>query len=215
VPLPDTDGSLKEIEYALDALHANGVGFISSYDDKYLGDRAFTGVFDELNRRKATVYCHPTVANCCWNMVPDTPVSAEEFAFDTTRTVTSLLYSGTFSRCPDVKFIFSHGGGTLPFLAGRICMFADLNKELAARLPHGSDYELKKLHFDTASVTNAPAIAAILKLIPITQLMFGSDFPWGRARTCLKELRNLGLSEPDLRSIESESAIRVFPRLEA
>ena len=210
VPLPDQDGSLKEIEYALDTLHADGIGFLTNYDGKYLGDAAFAPVFEELQRRKVVVYTHPTFLNCCMNVVPGVHVSTEEFGFDTTRAISGLLYSGTFSRCPDVKFIFSHGGGTLPFLAGRI---GAASGRAGSLIPHGADYEFKKLHFDTASVTNAPAMAAILKLIPASQAMFGTDYPWRPAEPSLRELRNLALSEADLKSIERESALRLFPRL--
>ena len=87
---------------------------MSNYEDKYLGDPAFAPVFDELNRRKAVVYCHPTPASCCWTLVPGIPASTVEFGFDTTRTILSLLYTGTLSRCSDVKFIFSHGGELYP-----------------------------------------------------------------------------------------------------
>lgn len=210
VPLPDQDGSLKEIEYALDTLHADGIGLLSNYDGKYLGDAAFTPVFEELQRRKAIVYTHPTFLNCCLNVVTGVHVSTEEFGFDTTRTISSLLYSGTLSRCPDVRFIFSHGGGTLPFLAGRIGAAA---ARAGSLIPHGADYEFRKLHFDTASVTNAPAMAAILKLIPTTQVMFGTDYPWRPAGPSLHELRSLGLSDADLHAIERGSALALFPRL--
>ena len=212
LPLPDTDGSLKEIEYALDTLHADGVGFLTNYDGKYLGDPAFAAVFDELNRRKAVVYSHPTTASCCWNIVPGVHIAAEEFGFDTTRTITSLLYSGTLSRCADIKFIFSHGGGTIPFLAGRIGMMA---RPLTTLIPHGADYEFRKLHFDIASVTNAPAMAAILKLIPATQVMFGTDYPWGNAASALEGLESLGLGKGDVQAIKYGSATRLFPRLKA
>jgi predicted TIM-barrel fold metal-dependent hydrolase len=209
VPLPDTDGSLKEIEYALDTLHADGIGFLTNYDGKYLGDPAFAPIFDELHRRKAVVYGHPTAANCCWDIVPGVAISTEEFGFDTTRTITSLLYSGTLSRCSDIKFIFSHGGGTLPFLAGRIGGAA---RRLTNLVPHGPDYEFRRLHFDTASVTNAPAMAAILKLVPATQVMFGTDYPWGNAGSALQGLRSLGLSDGEMQAIESGSAVRLLPR---
>jgi predicted TIM-barrel fold metal-dependent hydrolase len=211
-PLPDQEGSLKEIEYALDTLRADGVGLLSNYDGKYLGDAAFAPVFDELDRRRAVVYSHATFLSCCMNLVTNVHVSTEEFGFDTTRTIASLLYSGTLSRCPDIRFIFSHGGGTLPFLAGRI---GAASNRVSSLIPHGAEYEFRKLHFDTASVTNAPAMAAVLKLVPASQVMFGTDYPWRAAGGSLRELRSLGLSDADLRSIERESALGLFPRLQA
>ena len=56
----DVDRMLREIEYALDTLKADGVGL----GDKWLGDSRYKPVFDELNRRGAVVYVHPLVANC-------------------------------------------------------------------------------------------------------------------------------------------------------
>ena len=208
-PLPDSEGSLKEIEYAMDTLHADGIGLLSNYDGKYLGDPAFAPVFDELNRRKMIVYVHPTSTACCWNIVPNIPISTEEFGFDTTRTITSLLYSGTLSRCANIKFIFSHGGGTIPMLAGRI---GGGTRQMTGVVPHGPGYEFEKLYFDTASATNPPAMAAILKLVPLSHVMFGTDFPWGNAGGALTALDRLGLSENEIRAIKYESALQLFPR---
>ena len=107
LPLPDIDASLREIEYALDTLKADGIGLFTSYGDKWLGDPAFAPVMDELNRRKAVVYTHPTGANCCVNLIADVPEPIIEYGTDTSRTIASLLFTGTASRCPDIKFIFS------------------------------------------------------------------------------------------------------------
>jgi len=209
VPLPDTDGSLKEIEYALGTLHADGIGLLTNYEGKYLGDPSFAPVLQELDRRKTVVYVHPTSASCCWNTIPGVPIAIEEFGFDTTRTITSLLVNGTLARCSEIRFIFSHGGGTLPFLAGRISGWA---RHLTTVGPRGPDYEFRKLHFDTASITNAAAMAAVLKLVPATQVMFGTDFPWLPAAAALGELKNLGLNERDLQAIRYETATGLLLR---
>src|SRR5207244_6060540 len=119
VPLPDTEGSLKEIAYSLDTLKADGINLFTSFGDKYLGDKSFWPVYEELNRRGAIVYTHPTQPKCCNNMVPGVTVSTIEYATDTSRTIASVLFSGTAAKFSNIRWIWSHGGGTMPFLIGR------------------------------------------------------------------------------------------------
>ena len=150
LPLPDVEGSLREAEYALDTLKADSICLLTSYGDKWLGDPAYAPVFEELNRRKAVVYTHPIAPNCCRNLVPDIADPVIEYGTDTTRTIASLLFSGAAARYRDVRFIFSHGGGTAPFLAERLARVPVARNDLGARVPNGVLYELKKFHYDTA-----------------------------------------------------------------
>ena len=120
LPMPYIDESLKEIEYVFGTLKVDGIGMMTSYGDKWLGYPHFAPVFDELNRRKATVYTHPTTANCCVNLVQGLSPATVEWAADTTRSIANLIFSGAAQRYGDTNFIFSHGGGVLTAVAERL-----------------------------------------------------------------------------------------------
>jgi 6-methylsalicylate decarboxylase len=212
LPLPDIEGSLCEIEYAFDVLRLDGIGLMTNYAGRYPGDPAFTPVFAELNRRKAIVYFHPTAPTCA-ACVSGVPISLIEFPTDTTRAITSLMFSGTFSRCPDIRFIFSHAGGTLLSVVARIIgnLKRPSFKEVAARITNGPMYELKKLYFDTASAANEIVFAAASKLVPTSQLLLGSDFPYWPISHIVEGLTQIGLDAVDLRAIECDNALRLFP----
>jgi predicted TIM-barrel fold metal-dependent hydrolase len=214
LPLPDIDGSLREIEYALDTLKADGIGLLTSYGDKWLGDASFAPVWTELNRRKAVIYTHPTTAACCGNLRNEVPAVMIEWATDTTRTAASLLFSGTAARYPDIRWILSHAGGTVPFLLSRFVYQEKTMKGKEQALPQGLMYELKKLYYDTAQGNSAPALAALLKVAPTSQILFGTDYPF---RTAAEEIGGLTAQRfpaKDLRAIERDNALRLLPALQ-
>jgi len=214
VPLPDTEGSLREIAYALDVLKADGVGLMTNYGDKWPGDVAYVPVFDELNRRRTVVYFHPTIANCCRDLMPDVPAPLTELPHDTTRAVTSLLYSGSFARLRNIRFIFSHAGGTMPMLAGRIAQLSTLFG-IDKRVPMGTEYELKKLYYEIANSANRSAMAALMNLVPASQILFGTDYPFVPTNVTSSGMTNLGISATDLQAIGRDNALALFPRLKS
>jgi predicted TIM-barrel fold metal-dependent hydrolase len=176
IPLPDTEASLREIEYAYGVLKADGIHLITSYDDKWLGHPDYQPVFEELNRRKAVVFVHPTISSCCRTLLPDVSPILIEIPQDTARAVTNLLFTGTFARFKDIRFIFTHAGGNVPMLLGRMHQYGP--KDIAEKAPNGIEYELKRLYYDIAATAYRPAIAALTSLVPTTQILFGSDHPF-------------------------------------
>jgi 6-methylsalicylate decarboxylase len=208
----DIDKTLSEVEYAFDTLKADGVGLQTNYGDKWLGNAVYKPVFDELNRRKAVVYVHPLVANCCAALSVGTFPAVIEVPHDTTRTVTSLLLSGAFARWRDIKWLFSHAGGTIPMMAGRIDAFYGQRSNLHEFAPEGIMGELKRLNYDTANATSAPAMAALLKLVPTSKVTYGTDYPYFGLEQ-MKALEQLGLEASDLKAIGSGNAIGLIPRL--
>jgi predicted TIM-barrel fold metal-dependent hydrolase len=211
LPLPDIEGSLRELEYAFDTLKADGIGLFTSYRDRYLGDAAFAPVFEELNRRKAIVYTHPRRPDCCVNLLPEVSEAVIEYGTDTTRTIASLVFSGTAARCPDIKFLFSHAGGTMPFLIGRFVGLAR-SPEFAQRLPHGVLHELQRFYYDLAQASNPGATSSLMKLVKITQVLFGTDFPYNTAAAHIEGLAECGFTPAELRAIYYDNAARLLPR---
>jgi predicted TIM-barrel fold metal-dependent hydrolase len=215
VPMPDVDGTLREIEYALDVLKADGIGFMTSYGDKWPGDPMFAPVFAELNRRKAIAYFHPLAANCCGGtvvptLIPTVTGSPIEYMFDTTRAVVSLLVGGTLAKMKETRFVFSHAGGTIPMVAGRIANALKGRKDIAEIAPDGIDAELRKLYYDTANSFYAPTIAALTSYVPSTQILFGTDFPYLTIGQNLEGLRKLGLSAAQMAAITRDNGFRLL-----
>jgi predicted TIM-barrel fold metal-dependent hydrolase len=215
LPMPDIDATLQEIEYAFDTLKADGAHFMTSFGDTWLGNPAHEPVMAELHRRKAVVHVHPTAANCCKNLIPGMSPGVMEYGTDTTRAMMSVMWSGQAARYPDIHFIWSHAGGTAPFLAGRINRGS---RNLKDKMPQGAMHEMKRFYYDTAGAANPGAIASLLKLVTSDHIMFGTDFPPGgtsaQVAKALAEL-GLGLTEADMRNIDRENAVRLLPRLQA
>jgi len=212
LPLPDTEGSLKEIEYSLDVLKADGIALWTSYMDKWAGDPSFAPVYEELNRRKAVVFYHPSRNSCCRNLQGQSGII--EYDIDTARAIDSLLWNGVFSKCPDARFIFSHSGGAFPTLAARI--IDDFPKARASMVPNGVEYEFKKLYFDTAHAGRTPALDALKDIVPISHILYGSDAPIRNYElTDDGIVEYAGFSENDWKVINRGNAERLFPRLKA
>ncbi|HTS42394.1 MAG TPA: amidohydrolase family protein [Xanthobacteraceae bacterium] len=210
----DVDVTLKEIEYVFDTLKADGVNLQTNYGDKWLGDPFYKPMLEELNRRKAVAYVHPLVAACCGRLSVGAFPAVIEVPHDTTRTVTSLLLSGSFARYRDIKWLFSHAGGTVPMLAGRIDAFYGHGPKAKEIAPDGIFSEFARLHYDTANATSVPAMAALLKLAPVSQITYGTDYPYFPLDQN-KNLNELKLSAADMKAIESGNAARLIPRLKS
>ena len=216
MPMPDIDATLKEIEYAFDVLKADGIGLNTSYEGKWLGDPAFKPVMDELNRRKAVVFVHPVRPECCDSLMAYVPSSFAEYPQETNRTVLSLLFSGAFTRTRDIKLdlLSWRCGGAAP--RNRVKSLAKIQVRNAAEvLPHGVDFELQRLYYETANAAFVPNMTALLKYVPISQVIFGTDYPYVTVEENVGDLLKAGLSAAELKAIDNENAMRLIPRLKA
>ncbi len=193
LPLPHIDASLKELAFACDQMHAKGILLISNYINKWLGDAYFAPLLEELNRRKCVVFVHPNAADCCRGLVPGLSDSIVEFETDTARTIASLVFSGAAERYPEIRFIFSHAGGTMPALIERFTRAATVSPDVAGNVPKGVMTYLKSFHYDTAQSANPMALGTLLKFVPPEQVVFGTDFPYRHAQEQIDALRSMQL----------------------
>jgi predicted TIM-barrel fold metal-dependent hydrolase len=214
LPLPNVDAALAEIAHAFDVLHADGIGLPTSFGDVWPGDPRFTPVFAELDRRKALVTLHPYAPNCCSGLLPGVNESILEYPFDTARAVESLLFRGVFVRFRNIRWVVPHGGGPIGSLAGRMTRFASLaSRDVAAVAPQGVVAELARLYYDTANATSKATMDALLDLVPPSQLLFGTDFPYLGGKENADGLVALGLPPPTLAAIRRGNVERLIPRL--
>jgi 6-methylsalicylate decarboxylase len=214
IPLTDTEGSLAEIAYALDTLKLDGIGLLTNYHDKWLGHPSFLPVMEELNRRKCVVYTHPATADCCVNLVPTQSPGLIEWGTDTSRTIGDIVFSGNASRFRDIKWIFSHAGGTMPFLIERFVRHPQIEKKYQPAVPDGTLAELTRFYYDTAQTANKAAMSALAAIIPASQILFGTDFPYRTGLDHVKGLRASGVfTDAQIMAIEHGNAVRLLPRL--
>ncbi len=190
VPLPDTQGALTELEYALDELGLDGVGLLTHYNGKYLGDSSYREFFEELDRRKAIVFLHPTDPSDSYD--PELGISNAliEAPFETTRSVTNMIYTGQAERAPGVRFIIAHGGGTIPYLGWKIAMvrYQQENRKtpvmrvlydlLVRGKPESGLRILQSMYYDTALISDQPAIRALVEFAGSGRIVFGTDYPF-------------------------------------
>jgi predicted TIM-barrel fold metal-dependent hydrolase len=217
LPLPDVAGSLDELAYALDVLELDGVSVMTNAGGRYLGDRDFDAVFAELQRRAAVVFVHPTASPDPIAHTLDLPDALLDYPVDTSRAIAKLHYSNTFARTPDVKYVFSHAGGTIPFVASRFAIVDAMNVIPGAEERGAFLDTLPRLYWDTASAFGDPVLHLLRSVTGLANVVFGTDYPYPRDAISIAGLRQLEstaeLTDDERSGILGASAVRLLPRL--
>jgi predicted TIM-barrel fold metal-dependent hydrolase len=213
LPLPDVDDSLDELAYGLDVIKLHGVVVFTNSDGVYLGDPVLEPVFAELERRKTIVYVHP-------NPSPDAayslglPDNLLDFPTDTNRAISQMHYTNRFARASNVKYIFSHAGGSIPYLAARLAIIDEI-----AFIPGGEQRGsaadiLRRMYWDTAAAVSDPIFRLLRDVGRIDHVLYGTDFPYMRRDLAMHSrqriLKSPGLNEAEKRAILAGNALNLF-----
>jgi predicted TIM-barrel fold metal-dependent hydrolase len=229
--LNDIDGCMREIDYAVGTLKADGFAVMTSYGDRYVGDAVWMPIYEELNRRKAIVFVHPHSASCCSSIAKPAPQTVVEYGADTTRVIANLLFSGVAHKFPDIVWVFAHGGGMMPYVIERFLNATTeeivpgvITKGQGGKgvvgdnprkdvMPNGVLYELRRMYYDTAQCSNPVAMGALRKVVPVSQIVFGTDFHWRTAEETGRGLITSKIfNEAELHAINRGNVERLLPR---
>jgi aminocarboxymuconate-semialdehyde decarboxylase len=217
LPLPDIDASMHELSYVLDVLELDGVVLFTNSLGVYLGDARLDPVFEELERRNAVVYVHP-------NPSPDPvahslglPDNLIDFTSDTNRAVAQMHYTGRFARTPNVKYIFSHAGGSIPYLAARFAIIDEMGFIPGAEQRGTAADMFRRIYWDTALAASDPVLRMLRDVAGIDRILYGTDFPYLRRDLAVgSKQRILQISELNAREktdILGGNSSRLFPRV--
>ena len=204
--LPDIEASLAEISYCLDTLGMDGVGILSNHHGVYLGDPQLDPVFEELNRRKAMVFVHPTTPPNWDTFTVGLSAPVMEYTFDSTRMAMSLVHGGRKEKYPDVGIIVAHGGGTLPFNYQRVVKYA----------MNGQHDVFNTFFYDLTATTEPAQIRALMAFAKPDQCMMGFDFPFMKPAwfdPLQKNLESYDFPAGELRAVQNGNAARLFPKV--
>lgn len=221
LPLPGVGAAIREAEYALDTLKLEGVCLLTHVGEGHLGQPEEDELYAELDRRNAVVFIHPLRNQAKHMPAYNYPSGMTELVLDTTRAVHNLLWNGVFGRFPNIKWIMPHGGGTVPFLVYRMGAI-NHRPRVAEHLVGGTVANtLRQLYYDVAEVCAPAPLMCLMEIAEPSRVLFGSDFPFSRHRTPVKDVEAMiagfesfaGWNAATRRAIESENALRLFPRL--
>ena len=236
-PLPDLDGACEAVVYALDELRLDGVGLFGSYAGRYLGDPEWDPLLELLDARAAVCLIHPNIHPSVdvvreGGISPGIPNFMAEYPFDTSRAALNLVSNDVLDRFPNIRFILSHAGGTLPFLAWRAAAIVHRQtgvSPMRERFPspfvdaHGENLtretflsRLRKFWYDTALSPGPQTFGSLLQVADKDRILFGSDWPYCPPVLCADMGEQLHsnelLGEQDVRMIEQDDAVALFPR---
>jgi aminocarboxymuconate-semialdehyde decarboxylase len=217
LPLPDIDASLEELSYALDVLKLDGLVLFTNSRGVYLGDAVLEPVFAELERRKAVVFVHPNPSPDAVSHSLGLPDNLLDFPTDTNRAVAQMHYTNRFARTPNVKYIFSHAGGSTPFLAARFAIIDEMGF-IAGGEQRGTAADMfRRMYWDTALSASDPVLRMLRDVVGIDQLLFGTDFPYLRRDLAVNAkqriLKSSELNDSEKHAVLRGNASRLLPRL--
>ncbi|MFB7031684.1 MULTISPECIES: amidohydrolase family protein [unclassified Streptomyces] len=220
LPLPDVDGALVELAHAMDQLGSDGVTVKTNAHGTYLGDLRYEPLLAELDRRRTPVFVHPTSPPHQEAVSLGRPRPMLEFLFDSARTVSDLVFNRRLQQYPNIPWIFTHGGGTLPLLTQRMelfrSVFGSTDDTAADTTPLDPIPEqVNRLWFDIAGTPFPHQVPCLTAAFGTDRLLYGSDYCFTPAAGTAAQIASVDAApqpgQDTWRTLTTRNAHRLFP----
>ena len=211
LPLNDPAESVRECERAMQDLGLPGAMVFSNVNGTPLASAAFEPLWKKADELNAVIYIHPAHPHHVEAMEDYWLTALVGFLFDTTLAAAHLTFAGVPERYPNIKWVLTHMGGALPYLAERCDRgyeaFADCRQNIS-RPP--TEY-FKRFYYDTVNF-NPDAIEFAIKFAGVDHILAGSDYPHqvGSIPKMLSSLQAIDVPDAARRKILGGNAARLL-----
>ncbi len=211
LPLNDPAASVRELERACRQLGFRGAMVFSNINGVALSDARFWPVYEAANELGAVLHIHPTSPVGVEAMTDYWLMPLVGFLFDTTLAAAKLVFSGVAERFPRIRWVLSHLGGAIPYLAERLDRGFHAFRECRANIQRPPSEYLRQFYYDTVNF-DPRALQLAVDFAGAGQILAGSDYPHqiGSIEQMLASVRALEVSEAERAAILGGNAARLL-----
>jgi aminocarboxymuconate-semialdehyde decarboxylase len=211
LPLNDPVASVRELERASTQLGMRGAMLFSNVSGVALADARYQPLYEAANSLDAVLHIHPTAPVGVEAMTDFWLVPLVGFLMDTTLAAAKLVFAGVPEKFPRIRWVLSHLGGAVPYIAERFDRGFHAFRECRANINRPPSEYLKQFYYDTVNF-DPNALQLAIAFAGADHILAGSDYPHqiGSIRSMLDSLGGLPISEADRANILGGNAARLF-----
>ncbi len=211
LPLNDPAASARELERACTQLGMRGAMLFSNVNGVALADARYRPLYETANALEAVLHIHPTSPVGVEAMKEFWLMPLVGFLMDTTLAAAKLVFAGVPEKYPRIRWVLSHLGGAIPYLAERLDRGFHAFRECRANIERPPSEYLRRFYYDTVNF-DREALGLAIRFAGADHILAGSDYPHqiGSIPSMLESIRGLGIPESDRAKILHENAARLL-----
>ena len=177
VPMQSTALSISELERCKKN-GLRGVEIGSNINNKNLDDKEFHPFYEAAQDLDMPLFIHP------WEMMGMAQMNKYWLPWligmpaETSRAICSMIFGGIFEKFPNLRIAFAHGGGSFPYIIGRIEKgFLERPDLCAINNNINPKNYIGKFYVDSI-VHDQNALNYLINVLGDKSILLGSDYPF-------------------------------------